>query len=189
MREVVADVQRQWTHLRNGQRHNIWTPTSLLFSQTHSCTSQQKEMICHNVQIQLFTLTSFESAGHLQLYVSFINPSYIHKKYFAHTGSRKTGLKWSRQLITQIWRLINGQCIHPSKIKHVREALDNNTKELILNAIIMVKHVKVWDTLLYQYDPYFCTPLSTILDTLVTSQKTSTISSRLLTKQLSHTNT
>ena len=42
-------------------------------------------------------------------------------------------------MIAQIWRLIYRQLIHTSKIKHAREALDYNTKELILDTDIIEK--------------------------------------------------
>ena len=60
--------------------------------------------------------------------------------YFNHTGSKKTGLKWDSQLITQIWRLVYIQCLHHSKVNHAGEALDDNAKELIIDAKITDKN-------------------------------------------------
>ena len=50
------------------------------------------------------------------------------------------GLKLASQLITQIWKLIYRQWLHHSKLNHTGEALDNHTKELILNAKILDEH-------------------------------------------------
>ena len=36
------------------------------------------------------------------------------------------------QLITQIWKLIYGQWVHRSRLKHAGKALEEHTKELIL---------------------------------------------------------
>ena len=65
--------------------------------------------------------------------------------------------------ITQIWKIIYGQWIHLSKLKHVGEALDKYTKELILDTKITDEHGCVQDTLPYPYNPYLSTPLYTIL--------------------------
>ena len=91
--------------------------------------------------------------------------------YLTHIGSKKTGLKWAIQLITQIWKLIYGQWIHHIKLKHTGEALDDNTKELILNAEIKDEHGSGQNTLPDCYNPYFGTPLSTILDTSITARE------------------
>ena len=80
-------------------------------------------------------------------------------------------LKWASQLTTQIWKLIYGQWLHLSKLKHTGEALDDNTKELILEAEITDEHGRSQDTPPYRYNPYFKTPLSTVLDTLIMAQK------------------
>ena len=93
------------------------------------------------------------------------------KMYFTHIGSKRTGLKWSSQLITQIWKLIHRQCLHHSKLKHVGEALDNPANDLILDSKIKDKHEQVQDTLPNRYNPYFGTPLSMILDTSINARK------------------
>ena len=56
--------------------------------------------------------------------------------YFTHIESKITGIKWAIQLVTQIWKLIYGQWIHQRKLKQAGEVLNNNTKELILDAEI-----------------------------------------------------
>ena len=66
--------------------------------------------------------------------------------YFTHIGSKKTGLKWASQLITQIWKLVYGKWLHRSKINHVGEVLEDNTKELILSAEITKEHIQGQDT-------------------------------------------
>ena len=43
---------------------------------------------------------------------------------FTYIGSKITGLKWDSKLITQIWKLIYGQCLHHSKHKHAGEMLE-----------------------------------------------------------------
>ena len=90
---------------------------------------------------------------------------------FTHIRRGETGLKLASQLIKQIWKLIYRQCLHHSQIKHAREALDDNTKELVLNSEITYKHKRGQDTLLRQYVPYLNTSLSTILDTSITERK------------------
>ena len=90
--------------------------------------------------------------------------------YFTQIG-KKTGLKWARQLITQIWRLIYGKYIYRSKLKHMEEALDNHTKELILDTNITDEHEWGQGTLPNLYNPYFCTHLSIILDTMIRARK------------------
>ena len=80
------------------------------------------------------------------------------------------GLKWASQLITQIWRLIYRKWLQQSKINHKREALDNHTKELILDADKTDGHEKVQGTLTDLYNSYFGTPLFIILDTLITAK-------------------
>ena len=57
------------------------------------------------------------------------------------------GLKWDSQLITKIWKLIYGQWIHCSKLKQPGEALNDNTKELILDTKITDEHGRGQDTL------------------------------------------
>ena len=84
------------------------------------------------------------------------------------------GLKLASQLIKQIWKLIYKQCLHQSQIKHAREALDDNTKELVLNSEITYKQKRGQDTLLRQYGPYLDTSLSTTLDTSITERKIGT---------------
>ena len=90
---------------------------------------------------------------------------------FQSHRKQKTGLKWSIQLITQIWKLIYGQWIYNRKLKHVRGALGNHTKELILKAKITDKHKQGQDTQPYRYNPYFGTSLSTVLYTSITARK------------------
>ena len=66
-------------------------------------------------------------------------PKYLartQQTYFTHIGSKITVIKWASQLIIKIWKLIYGQWFHHSKLKHLREALGDNTKELILDAKI-----------------------------------------------------
>ena len=92
------------------------------------------------------------------------------KTYFTHIGSKKTGLKQASQLITKIWKLIHGQWTQHSKLKHVREALEDHAKELILDAKITYEHKRCQDSLTYFYNPYFGTPLSIILDTSITAR-------------------
>ena len=48
-----------------------------------------------------------------------------------------TVLKWSSQIIAQIWKLIYFQWIHCSIFKHAVESLDDNTNELIINTEII----------------------------------------------------
>ena len=81
------------------------------------------------------------------------------------------GLKWASQLITQIWKLIFGHWLHRSKLNLVGEALDGNTKELVINTEITDEHIPCQDTLPYCYIPYFITHLFIILDTLITARK------------------
>ena len=63
------------------------------------------------------------------------------------------GLKWASQIFTQIWKLIYAQWLHRSKLKHTIEALDDNTKELIINAKIIDEHGRGQDTLPDRYNP------------------------------------
>ena len=49
--------------------------------------------------------------------------------------------------------------------------MDDNTKEFILEDKITYEHGQGQDILSYHYNPYFNTPLSTILDTLITARK------------------
>ena len=49
--------------------------------------------------------------------------------------------------------------------------MENNTKELILDAKITDEHGRGQDTLPYRYNPYFGTPFSTMLDISITAQK------------------
>ena len=72
--------------------------------------------------------------------------------------------KWSSQLITQIWKLVYEQWLHRSKLNHTVESLDDHAKELILDAEITDEHKRGQYTLTYEYNPYFGTPLSIILD-------------------------
>ena len=78
------------------------------------------------------------------------------------------GFKLASQLITKIWTLVYGQWIHCSILKHAGKELENHTKELITNAKIKDKHKQGQYTLTYCYNQFFVTPLSTILDTLLT---------------------
>ena len=39
-----------------------------------------------------------------------------HQTNLTYIGSKRKGLKWANQLITKIWKLIHGQCIHRSKL-------------------------------------------------------------------------
>ena len=109
--------------------------------------------------------------GWLYIILGFI-PKYLthtYHTYLNNTGSKKTGPKWASQIITQILKLIYGQFPHHSKIKHAEEALDDNTKELILDSKITYEHGLRKYTLPYHYNPYFGTPLSSILDTSITA--------------------
>ena len=87
--------------------------------------------------------------------------------YFTHTESKKRGLKWASQIITQIWKLICLQWLHYSQLKQAGEVQDDHTKELILSAKIIDKHKRGQYMLPYHYNPYFSTPLYTILYTLI----------------------
>ena len=81
------------------------------------------------------------------------------------------GLKWASQLITKIWKINYVYWIHRSNLNHAGEALNNHTKEMILDAKITDEHERCQDTLPYHYIPYVGTSLSTILDTLITAIK------------------
>ena len=115
-------------------------------------------------------------------YTSYIPIIYTTNVFNSHR-KQKTGLKWASQLITQIWKLIYGQWTHCSKLKYRGEALDNHLKELILNAKITDEQKRGHDTLPCRYNPYFITPLSTILDTSIISGKIGTSSSIMLEKE------
>ena len=67
--------------------------------------------------------------------------------------------------------------------------MENNTKELILDAKITDEHVRGQDTLPYRYNPYFGTPFSTMLDISITAQKNGTASIRLIERQQAQMNT
>ena len=70
-------------------------------------------------------------------------PTYLartEQTYFTHAESKKRGLKWSIQIITQIWKLIYVQWLHCSQLKQAGEVLYDHTKELVLNAKIIDKH-------------------------------------------------
>ena len=94
--------------------------------------------------------------------------------YFTHIGSKKLGLKWASQLITKIWRLVYGQWLHHSKIKHTGEAFDNHGRALILDAEITDEHKRGQDTLPDLYNPYFGMPFYIILDTSIMARKVNT---------------
>ena len=74
------------------------------------------------------------------------NVFYSHRK-------QKTGLKWAIQLITQIWKIVYFQWPHFSKLRHAGGALDDHTKELILDAEIIEEHKQGQYNLPYHYNP------------------------------------
>ena len=123
-------------------------------------------MTCHNVQ-NLTLHSDILRIGWPSIILGVIPTPYrVYTTNVIHSHRKqKTGLKWASQLITQIWKLIYGQWLHHSKIRHAGEALDDNARELILDAEITDKHERGQDTLTYCYNPYFGTPLYIILYT------------------------
>ena len=85
-------------------------------------------------------------------YHSHIPHTYTTNVFYSHR-KQKNGLKLASQLITQIWRLIYGQWLHSSKLKHAGEALDNHAKELILDAKITDEYERGQDALTNLYNP------------------------------------
>ena len=85
----------------------------------------------------------------LSIVLGFIPKSITHTQqtHFTHIGSKRTGLKWDSHLIKKTWKLIHDEWLHRSRLKHAGEALDNNTKEFILDAKITDEHVQGQDTL------------------------------------------
>ena len=100
---------------------------------------------CQNLTIQSGILR----IGWLSIILGYVPKSLTRTQqmYFTHIGSKKMGHKWSIQLITQIWKLVYGQWLNCSKPKHTIEALDDNTKELIIKSKIIDEHIHVQDTL------------------------------------------
>ena len=66
------------------------------------------------------------------------------------------------------------------KLNHAGEALDDRTKELILDAEITEEYKRGQYTLPYQYNSYFGTSIFAILDTSIMARKFGTASSRPL---------
>ena len=110
--------------------------------------------------------------SHWLVVYTFRIHSYIPCTYTTNVfHSHRNRLNWDSQLNTQIWKFIYSQWLHCRKLKHSGEALDDHTKELVLDSKITDKHELVQDTLPYCYNPYFITPLSTIFDTSITARK------------------
>ena len=90
-------------------------------------------------------------------YHSHIPHTYTTNVFYSHR-KQKNGLKLASQLITQIWRLIYGQWLHHSKLKHEVEELRYHAKELILDADITDKHGRRNYKLTERYNIYFGNP-------------------------------
>ena len=102
----------------------------------------------------------------------YIPCTYTTNVFNSHQKQRM-GLKWTSQVITEIWKLIYGKWIHRIKLKHSGEALGDHTKTLIFDSKTIEENERGQDTLTYCYNPYFGTSLSTILDTSVMARNNS----------------
>ena len=88
-----------------------------------------------HIKISKFSSTLWHLLHRLAVYNYRFNskiPRTYTKMYFTHIGIKITGLKWSRKLITKIWKLNYRQRLHHSKLKHSGEALEYKPRNLSL---------------------------------------------------------
>ena len=100
-----------------GPRHHEFFANTLLYIAGEVNDLPQ----CTNLALHYDILHIFRSS----IMLGFIAKSLActQQTYFTHIKSKRTGLKWASQLITQIWKLIYGKWIHCSEPKHSEEAL------------------------------------------------------------------
>ena len=129
IREVVSDGQHHYTPCGNGYICGTRSPTKLLFfSNALLYIAGERNYLTQFPNVALHS--DILRIGWPCIILFFIPKSLTHTQQttFIHIGSKRRVLKWDSQLIKQVWKLIYGQWLHHSKLKHSGEALDDNTK-------------------------------------------------------------
>ena len=92
--------------------------------------------------------------------------------YYEYIGSKRTGSRWTTNLIKQFWRILQAMWLSRNRIKHDTEAEGTTANTILLRGAITREYTRGYDTLPRTlYSSYFTITLDTLLTTATIYQK------------------
>ena len=149
--DFIINGLRSWFHSPNGTEPFFHTSTHTMYD----------------------TLTS-----HLQLSWFAVLCGYLSSEltkqqqlHFQAIGSRRTGHRWTVNLIRQLWSILHNIWKHRNSVLHSNDRISQLSGLAQLQLAISAEHAIGLATLPALYQSYFQTPLDTILSSTTSNQK------------------
>ena len=138
-----------------------FTTTELLTTIPHSRT--------HAMALATQTMIGWEN-----MLLGFIATEFTttQQAYYEYIGSKRTGSRWTTNLIKHFWRILQAMWLSRNRIKHDTEAEGTTANTILLRGAITREYTRGYDTLPRTlYSSYFTITLDTLLTTATIYQK------------------
>ena len=163
----MVKLSRYWPHppryyyrLSHSERSEY--STELLTTIPHSCSPA----------MALATQTMFGWENMLLDFIATDFTTTTQQTYYEYIGSKRTGLRWTTNLIKQLWHILQAIWLSRNWIKHETEIEGTTANTILLRGAITREYTQGYNTLPWTlYSSYFTITLDTLLTTATIYQK------------------